>query len=90
MSLLDESGLTLLEKAREQKKAYNWLEAVRLFDRAVDYYIDKRDPEKVMEICIEVGIYGYYYSFTVATAEQLIEVTSLSFKIYEKSESFSG
>ena len=45
MSLLDESGLTLLEKARERRKAYNWLEAVRLFDRAVDYYIDKKDPE---------------------------------------------
>lgn len=88
MSLLDESGLNLLEKAREQKKAYNWLEAVRLFDQAADYYIDKKDPEKVMEICNEVGIYTYYYIFTVATAERLTEVISLTLKIFEKSESF--
>jgi len=89
MSLLDESGLTLLEKAREQKKAYNWLEAVRLFDQAVVYYIDKKDPEKVMEICVEeVALFNIFYSFTVSTAEQLTEVTSLALKIFEKSESF--
>ena len=88
MSLLDESRLSLLEKAREQRKAYNWLEAVRLFDRATDYYIDKKDQEKVMEICTEVSLVNGYYCFTVTTAEQFTEVTSLAFKIVEKSESF--
>ena len=88
MSLLDESGLALLEKAREQKKTYNWLEAVRLFDHAVDYYIDKKDPEKVMEICTEVIIFNQYYYYTVTTAEQNTEVSSLVFEIFEKSESF--
>ena len=88
MSLLDESGLALLEKAREQKETYNWLEAVRLFDHSVDFYIDKKDPEKVMEICIEVVTFNQYYYYTLTTAEQNKEVSSLVFKIFEKSESF--
>ena len=88
MSLLDESGLTLLEKAREERKAYNWLEAVRLFDRAVDYYIDKKEPEILIEICMEIVVYSIAYFSTVTTTEQLIEVFSLELKIFEKSESF--
>ncbi|MFX1348451.1 MAG: nitrilase-related carbon-nitrogen hydrolase [Promethearchaeota archaeon] len=88
MSLLDEGRLSLLEKAREKRKAYNWLEAVRLFDLAVDNYIDKKDQEKVLEICIELFEYGTFYFPTVSTTEQLIEVLNLELKIFEKCESF--
>ncbi len=88
MSLLNESGLSLLEKAREHRKEYNWLEAVRFFDQAVDYYIDKKDPEKVLEICVELFVYGNFYFATVSTTKQLIAVFSLELKIFEKCESF--
>ncbi|MHA2394466.1 MAG: nitrilase-related carbon-nitrogen hydrolase [Promethearchaeota archaeon] len=88
MSLLDEDGLALLEKAREQKRTYNWLEAIKLYDRSAVYYIGKKDPEKVMEICIEIHINSPYYSFTVSTADQLSEVLSLTSKIFENCESF--
>jgi hypothetical protein len=50
MQSSEENVLNFLEKAREEQKMQNWLETLKLYNQAITYYIDDKEPNKTFEI----------------------------------------
>lgn len=46
MTMIESEGL-LLEKAQEEERKFNWIEAATLYEKVVKLYLDKNQDERV-------------------------------------------
>jgi len=72
----------LLEKATVEEKAYNWLEAAKLYERVADSFLKKNLLEKTAEIYRKLGYSYSRAAFTVKTAEKFAEYIKQTIKAY--------
>ncbi|TKJ18341.1 MAG: hypothetical protein CEE43_18335 [Promethearchaeota archaeon Loki_b32] len=81
---LEQSEETLLEKAREEEKAYNWLDAVKLYKQAVNFYMDKKLVEKAAENNKNLGYAHARAADTIDTVEEYINQIKSAVEAYKE------
>ena len=81
---LEQSEETLLEKTREEERAYNWLDAVKLYKQAVNFYMDKKLLEKAAENNKNLGYAHSRAVDTVDTAEEYINQIKCAVEAYKE------
>ncbi|HDZ17094.1 hypothetical protein LCGC14_1378800 [marine sediment metagenome] len=65
-----ESKDAILEKAKVEEKAYNWVEAVKLYEQVAESFLGKKSIETTMETYIILGhAYSRAARITEATEE---------------------
>ncbi len=62
-----ESEDELLEKAKDEEKAYNWVEAAKLYEQVAESFLGKKSTEEVAET---YRMLGYAYSRAARTARR--------------------
>ncbi|MFX1428416.1 MAG: tetratricopeptide repeat protein, partial [Promethearchaeota archaeon] len=81
---LEESEEDLLQKALEEEKAYNWVNALKLYDQAAKSYIVKKKIVKAMEIFEDLNKKSFLYGYCANTAEEYLEVFNTSYKLFKE------
>jgi predicted amidohydrolase/tetratricopeptide (TPR) repeat protein len=81
---LDESEESLLEKAREEQRNYNWIEVATLYEKAVNFYLDKNLVDKAADNYKNLGYTHARASDTVETAEEYLKQIKCAIKAYKE------
>ncbi|NHJ25886.1 MAG: hypothetical protein EAX89_14990, partial [Candidatus Lokiarchaeota archaeon] len=85
---VQESDEDIITKAREEEKAYNLLDAIKLYDQAAKSYINKKNLIKAKEIYIEIIKKSFFFSSASKTADEYIEITKLYIKVFTEGAVF--
>lgn len=81
---LEESEESLLEKAREEERNYNWIEAANLYEKAVNFYLDKNLIDKAADCYKNLGYTHARAADTVETAEGYLKQIRCVIKDYKE------
>ena len=81
---LEESEELLLEKAREEERKYNWIEAAVLYEKAINFYLDKNQVEKAANCYKNLGYAHFRGADTVETAEDYLKQLKCAIKAYKE------
>ncbi|MFW9943234.1 MAG: hypothetical protein ACFFFT_19520, partial [Candidatus Thorarchaeota archaeon] len=81
---LEETEESLLEKAREEERKYNWTEAAVLYEKAVNIYLDKNLVEKAADCYKNLGYAHFRAVDTVETAEDYLKQLKSAIKAYKE------
>ena len=81
---LEEGGEKLLEKAQEEERIYNWIEAANLYTRAINLYLDKKLVERAAENYKNLGYAHSRAADTVDSVEEYINQIKCAVKAYKK------
>jgi len=79
-----ESEELLLEKAREEEKKYNWIEAAALYEKVLMFYLDKNLVEKTADCYKHLGYSYFRAADTVDTAEAFLRQIKCAIKAYKE------
>ncbi len=81
----EESEVSLVEKAREEERNYNFLNAAKLYYQAAKSYSDKKEGVKAREIFHDlIKLYYGYLESSVKTAEEYMELLKDYVKLFEE------
>ena len=81
---LEETEESLLDKAREEERKYNWIEAAALYEKAANFYFDKNLVEKAANCYKNLGYAHLRGSDTVETAEDYLKQLKCAIKAYKE------
>ena len=81
---LEESEEVLLEKARAQEKAYDWIKAGESYKQAVNFCMDKKLVKRTAENYKSLGYAHSRAADTVDTVEEYISQIKCAVKAYKK------
>ena len=80
----EETEKVLLERARDEEKNYNWVEAANKYELAVNYFVDRKLEEKAAE-ALKKQAYAYSQAaISLNTASDYLRLNELAAKVYEK------
>ena len=80
----EKSEEKLLEKAQEQERIYNWIEAANLYTRAINLYLDKKLVERAAKNYKNLAYAHSRAGDTVDTAEEHINQIKFAVKAYKE------
>ncbi|MHA2087428.1 MAG: hypothetical protein ACW972_04075, partial [Promethearchaeota archaeon] len=83
---LAESEELLIEKAREEERKFNWIEAISLYQKALNYYLDENLAEKAAFCYKDIGNAYNQGANTVETAEDFVERIKDAIRAYDKAK----
>ena len=83
---LEESEESLLEKAREEERNYNWIEAAALYEKAVNFYLDENLLDQAADNYKKLGYTHTRAADTVETAEEYLKKIKCAIKAYEEAK----
>ena len=83
---LEHNKETLLEKAREEERNYNWIEAAVLYEKAVNFYLDENLIDKAADNYKNLGDSHYGAADTVETAEEYLKQIKYAIKAYKEAK----
>jgi len=78
-----ETEPSLLERARAEEKAYNWVEAARLYEQAAEYFLSNKVIVKAAEIYKKLGYTNSRAANTSETAEEYKKRNQNAVKAYK-------
>ncbi len=81
---LEESEEKLLEKAQEEERIYDWIEAANLYTRAINLCLDKKLVERAAENYKKLGYAHSRAADTVDTVEEYINQIKYAVKAYKE------
>ncbi|MFX1595338.1 MAG: hypothetical protein ACFFBK_04665, partial [Promethearchaeota archaeon] len=81
---LEEIEESLLNKAREEERKYNWIEAAALYEKVIKIYLDKNLLEKAAACYKNLGYTRLRSSDTVEIAEEYIKQNKYAIKAYKE------
>ena len=81
---LEESEESLLKRAREEERKFNWIEAAKLYDKAVNFYLDKNLVNKAADNYKNLGYTHARAADTVETAEEYLKQIKCAIKAYKE------
>ncbi|MFX1469556.1 MAG: hypothetical protein ACFFB8_12925, partial [Promethearchaeota archaeon] len=81
---LSEREEELLEKAREEEKACNWVNALKLYDQAAKSYLDKKKIVKAMEIFKDLTKKYLVFGFSANTAVEYLEISKAYCEMFKE------
>ena len=70
--LTEAKEAALLENAKAEEAAYNWMEAVKLYEQVSKSYLDKKMTKEAAEIFKKLGYAYYRAAYTVETSEEYL------------------
>ncbi len=76
----------LLEQARAEEEAYNWVEAAKLFEQAAMFYLDKKMLEKAAMSYKRLGHANAQASETADTSEEYKNLNNLAIVAHKKAK----
>ena len=83
---LTESEELLLEKAREEERKYNWIKAVVLYEKAVNFYLDENFIDKAADNYRNLAHTHNRAADIVKTAEEYLKQIKFAIKAYEEAK----
>ncbi len=81
---LEESEESLLAKAREEERKYNWIEAIALYEKALKLYLDKNLVEKAADCYKNLGYAHLRGADIIETAEDYLKQNKYAIKAYKE------
>jgi len=81
---LEEIEESLLEKAREEERKYNWVEAAKSYEIVAKSYLDKKMVKKAADVYNKLGISYRFAIETAETTEDYLEQINCGIKAYRK------
>ncbi|KKM78300.1 hypothetical protein LCGC14_1361370, partial [marine sediment metagenome] len=81
---LEESEEKLLEKAQEEERIYDWIEAANLYTRAINLCLDKKLVERAAENYKKLGYAHSRAADTVDTVEEYINQIKCAVNSYKE------
>jgi predicted amidohydrolase/tetratricopeptide (TPR) repeat protein len=85
---LKESKDTLLNKAREEERNYNWINAAALYEKLVNFYLDSNQIEKTAYCYKNLGYSHVQAADTVETADEYMKQIDCAIKAYRDASKF--
>jgi len=85
-----EREAVLLERAVLEEKAYNWVEAAGLYERAAKSFSGKKMVEEAAGAYKKLGYACYRAGRTAETAEEYVEQNKSAFKAYKEAAKLFG
>ncbi len=82
---LEESEESQLEKAREEERKYNWIEAAALYEKAINIYLDKNLVEKAAIHYKDLGYAHFRGADTIETPDDYLKQLKCAIKAYKES-----
>ena len=82
--MMVENVEALLEKAEQEEKAYNWVEAAMIYEKVVNYFLNEKNIKKAAEIYYKLGIACYRAADTIDTIEERGELIKNSINAFEE------
>jgi predicted amidohydrolase len=83
-----ESEELLLEKAQEEERKFNWIEAATLYEKVVKLYMDNNQDERAAFCYKNLGYAHFRGADTVETAEDYLKQLKCSIKAYKEAIMF--
>ncbi|MFX0010935.1 MAG: nitrilase-related carbon-nitrogen hydrolase, partial [Candidatus Hermodarchaeota archaeon] len=81
---------TLINKAREEERKYNWIEAADLYEKAVKFYLDENLIEKAANHYKNLGYAHFRGADIVETPEDYLKQLKCAIEAYKESSKFFG
>ncbi|MFX1304290.1 MAG: hypothetical protein ACFE9X_13125, partial [Promethearchaeota archaeon] len=81
---LAETEESLLDKAREEERKYNWIEATALYEKVVKFYLEKNLVEKAANCYKNLGYAHFRGADTIETAEDYLKQLKCAIKAYKE------
>ncbi|MFX1494143.1 MAG: hypothetical protein ACFFBZ_07675, partial [Promethearchaeota archaeon] len=82
--MIEDTEVSLLERAKTEEKNYNWVEAVKLYDILVKSYLDKNSTIELAEAYKKLG-YAYFRAAEIAeTSVEFLERYRKCINVYTK------
>jgi tetratricopeptide (TPR) repeat protein len=81
---LAETEESLLDKAREEERKYNWIEAAALYEKVVKFYLEKNLVEKAANCYKNLGYAHFRSADTIETAEDYLKQLKCAIKAYKE------
>jgi len=79
----EESEESVLKKAQEEERNFNWVSAANLYQKAVNFYLDKNLADKVADNYKKLGYAHARAADTVETAEEYLKQIKCAIKAYK-------
>ena len=81
---LEESKESLIDKAQEEENNYNWIEAVNLYEKAVNFYLNENLVEKTANCYKNLGYAHFRGADTIETVEDYLKQLKHAIKAYKE------
>ena len=75
----------LLEKARIEEKAYNWVEAAEIYNKVADYFKDAKMLVNAAETYKKIGYTSSLAAHTIDTTDEFMELINNAINAYKES-----
>jgi len=82
--MIEETEVSLLERAKVEEKNYNWVEAVKLYDTLVKSYLDNESAIKLAEVYKKLGYAYFRAAENSEISEEFLERYKNCIKAYEE------
>ena len=80
----------MLERAGVEEKAYNWVEAARLYEQAAKAFLDKKMVEEAAGAYKKLGYACARAAGTAETSEEYVELNKRAVEAYKEAANLFG
>ena len=80
----EETEKVLLERARDEEKDYNWIEAANKYEPAINYFLDRKLEEKAAKALKKQAYVYSQAAISINTAKDYLRFNERSIEVYRK------